>query len=144
MRLSPSTGKEDCRIIDFVDSTSRIDGVVSVPTLFGLNPGEIDIDGERYCFFSVLPFIILATIDETTESLEKQAEAFEAMRTKSVSPFVPDPISILYTDEDDPFTAQKPGHINALSKFAWVSCGDEIFVIELLAKGFIRIEHPGM
>lgn len=46
MRLSPGTGKEDCRIIDFVDSTSKINGVVSVPTLFGLNPGAIDIDGE--------------------------------------------------------------------------------------------------
>jgi ATP-dependent helicase IRC3 len=46
MRLSPSTGKEDCRIIDFVDSTSRVNGVVSVPTIFGLNPGEIDINGK--------------------------------------------------------------------------------------------------
>ena len=46
MRLSPRTGKEDCRIIDFVDTFSKIDGVVSVPNLVGLNPGEIDIDGE--------------------------------------------------------------------------------------------------
>jgi hypothetical protein len=44
MRQSPSTGKEDCRIIDFVDSTSRVAGVVSTPTLFGLDPSEI-IDG---------------------------------------------------------------------------------------------------
>lgn len=46
MRLSPSTSKEDCRVIDFVDTFSRIDGVVSVPNLVGLDPGEIDIDGE--------------------------------------------------------------------------------------------------
>ena len=46
MRLSPRTGKEDCRITDFVDTFSKIDGVVSVPNLVGLNPGEIDIDGE--------------------------------------------------------------------------------------------------
>ena len=44
MRLSPETGKEDCHIIDFVDSASRHNGVVSVPTLFGLDPVEI-IDG---------------------------------------------------------------------------------------------------
>lgn len=50
MRLSPSTGKQDCRIIDFVDSTSRVAGVVSVPTLFGLSPGEIDIDGNGCSF----------------------------------------------------------------------------------------------
>ena len=50
MRLSPSTSKEDCRVIDFVDTFSRIDGVVSVPNLVGLDPGEIDIDGEWYLF----------------------------------------------------------------------------------------------
>lgn len=46
MRQSPDTGKENCRIIDFVDSTTTVSGVVSTPTLFGLDPGEIDIDGE--------------------------------------------------------------------------------------------------
>ncbi|KAF8807352.1 P-loop containing nucleoside triphosphate hydrolase protein [Phlegmacium glaucopus] len=127
MRLSPSTGKEDCRIIDFVDSNSRVNGVVSVPTLFGLNPGEIDID------------------DETIQSLEQRAEAFEAMHAGSIPDPIPDPTSILYVDEDDPFTIasgdQKPDHINAMSKLQWVGCGNEIFVIELVARGFIRIEH---
>ena len=51
MRLSPSTSKEDCRVIDFVDTFSRIDGVVSVPNLVGLDPGEIDIDGDTYYLF---------------------------------------------------------------------------------------------
>lgn len=46
MRLSPDTGKEDCRIIDFVDSSTRVSGVVSTPTLFGLDPGDIDIVGK--------------------------------------------------------------------------------------------------
>lgn len=41
MRLSPQTGKNDCHIIDFVDSTSRVPGIVSTPTLFGLNPDEL-------------------------------------------------------------------------------------------------------
>lgn len=45
MRQSPASGKIDCRIIDFVDSTSRISGVVSIPTLLGLDPVEI-IDGQ--------------------------------------------------------------------------------------------------
>lgn len=45
MRLSPGTGKEDCRIIDFVDSTNRVAGVISTPTLFGLDPSEV-IDGK--------------------------------------------------------------------------------------------------
>ena len=45
MRLSPNTGKADCRIIDIVDSQERVAGVVSIPTLFGLDPFELD-DGE--------------------------------------------------------------------------------------------------
>lgn len=45
MRLSFDTGKEDCHIIDFVDSTSKHHGVVCIPTLFGLDPSEV-VDGE--------------------------------------------------------------------------------------------------
>lgn len=45
MRQSPASGKVDCRIIDFVDSTSRISGIVSIPTLLGLDPSEI-VDGQ--------------------------------------------------------------------------------------------------
>jgi len=52
MRQSPRTGKADCRIIDFVDSTNRVAGVVSTPTLFGLDPNEV-IDG-KFSTFSLL------------------------------------------------------------------------------------------
>lgn len=51
MRLSPETGKTDCRIIDFVDSMTRVSGVVSIPTLFGLDPAEIDVDGQYYFLY---------------------------------------------------------------------------------------------
>lgn len=47
MRLSPDTGKTDCRIIDFVDSNSRVSGIVSTPTLFGLEL-EDDIEGTLF------------------------------------------------------------------------------------------------
>ncbi len=42
MRLSPGTGKQDCHIIDFVDSMKRVVGMVSVPTLFGLDPTTLE------------------------------------------------------------------------------------------------------
>jgi ATP-dependent helicase IRC3 len=45
MRLSPETGKEDCHIIDFVDMNNHSPGLVSTPTLFGLDPAEI-VDGK--------------------------------------------------------------------------------------------------
>jgi len=51
MRLSPETGKNDCQIIDFVDIAGRAPGLVSTPTLFGLDPSEI-VDGNTRLFFS--------------------------------------------------------------------------------------------
>lgn len=47
MRLSPGTGKQDCHIIDFVDSMKRVIGVVSVPTLLGLDPTTV-VDGATH------------------------------------------------------------------------------------------------
>ena len=51
MRLSPETGKKDCQIVDFVDIAGRALGLVSTPTLFGLDPSEI-VDGNSHPFLS--------------------------------------------------------------------------------------------
>lgn len=48
MRLSPGTGKKDCHIIDFVDSTTSVAGVVCAPSLFGLDPLEIQVECESF------------------------------------------------------------------------------------------------
>lgn len=54
MRLSPATGKQDCRIIDFVEAIDRVGGVISSPTLFGLDPDLLVVEG---LFFSLsMPF----------------------------------------------------------------------------------------
>ncbi|CAA7258701.1 unnamed protein product [Cyclocybe aegerita] len=131
MRLSPQTHKEDCHIIDFVDTNSRVGGVVSIPTLFGLDPNEMALE------------------NMTTEDLERRAAEIDGLRgieppSLSSTPSVPYPASITYVEHDDPFsvseTSDKPNHINALSPYAWVSCGDNIYVLELLSRGFIRID----
>ncbi|KAG7099100.1 hypothetical protein E1B28_000974 [Marasmius oreades] len=123
MRLSPATGKEDCHIVDFVDSQSRISGVVSTPTLFGLNPDEIQIE------------------DVSLETLEKHV--CEKLRMDT-SDEIPSPKSITYTDYDDPFSfvegSSGAPHIMSLSLHAWVGCGGGIYVLECLGKGFIRLE----
>ncbi|KAG6912005.1 hypothetical protein DXG01_000253 [Tephrocybe rancida] len=123
MRLSPGTGKQDCRIIDFVDSTTRVAGVVSTPTLFGLSPGEIDID------------------DETTESLERRvAEAIASSDAGNV----PEPVSVTYTEYDNPFSlvgdSSGAPNIATLSKYAWVACGGDVYVLECMGTGHIRVE----
>lgn len=123
MRRSPETGKEDCRIIDFVESTKRVTGVVSTPTLFGLDPGEITID------------------DETTESLERRAAKLIAV--DSVDD-IPEPKSVTYIDHEDPFSlvgeSEGAPHIATLSQNAWVGCGGDVYVLECLGKGYMRIE----
>jgi len=123
MRLSPDTGKQDCRVIDFVDSTTRVTGVISTPTLFGLQPGEIEID------------------DESTESLEKRAaEAFAL----SDADCVPEPKSVTYVDYEDPFSlfneASGAPHVASLSKYAWVGCGGDVYVLDCWSKGYVRVE----
>ena len=49
MRRSPGTGKEYCQIIDFIDIAGRTPGLVSTPTLFGLDPSEV-VDGDIHLF----------------------------------------------------------------------------------------------
>ncbi|KAF9237313.1 P-loop containing nucleoside triphosphate hydrolase protein [Melanogaster broomeanus] len=100
MRQSPGTGKVDCRVIDFVDSTSRVPGVVSVPTLFGLDPSEV--------------------IDARAES--ENSLNLEDITARSDSRFSGAP------------------HISKLSSNAWVGCGNDIYILECLGKGYIRIE----
>lgn len=39
-------GKVDCRIIDLVDNVTNVDGLVSAPTLFGLDPVNADVQGK--------------------------------------------------------------------------------------------------
>ncbi|THH01805.1 hypothetical protein EW026_g935 [Hermanssonia centrifuga] len=128
MRLSPDTGKKDCRIIDFVDSTSRVPGVVSTPTLFGLDPAEL-ID------------------DESIESLEErvnQAKDIEDIQSPGNMNMVPEPKSVTYIEHDDPFSladgASGAPHIRTLSRNAWVGCGGDIYILECMGKGYIRIE----
>ncbi|KAI0082294.1 P-loop containing nucleoside triphosphate hydrolase protein [Panus rudis PR-1116 ss-1] len=129
MRLSPQTGKEDCRIIDFVDSTNRVTGVVCTPTLFGLDPSEV-VD------------------DESTESLEERRGQKDGItqlnRLADTTDEIPEPTSVTYTDYDDPFClvnqASGAPHIVKFSPHAWVGCGNDIYVLECMGKGYIRIE----
>ncbi|TFK93509.1 P-loop containing nucleoside triphosphate hydrolase protein [Polyporus arcularius HHB13444] len=130
MRLSPTTGKDYCRIIDFVESQERVGGVVSAPTLFGLDPSEL-------------------SDDETIESLEERRAAIEASdgidapAKYGPSGHVPQPKSVTYIDHDDPFVLADQAcgdpNLRSLSRNGWVRCGDDVYVLECLGKGYIRV-----
>ncbi|TFK57061.1 P-loop containing nucleoside triphosphate hydrolase protein [Heliocybe sulcata] len=123
MRQSPETGKTDCLVVDFVGNTSRVAGVVCVPVLFGLDPSEV-VDG--------------ATIDEL-----KELAADPKSRETAPYDAVPTPKTVTYTDYEDPFSlvdgASGAPHIT-MSRNAWVGCGGDIYVLECLGQGYIRIE----
>lgn len=58
---------------------------------------------------------------------------------------VPDPKSVTYIDYDNPFalfnqSIEASPHMVRLSRNAWVNCGKDIYVLECLGKGHIRIE----
>ncbi|KAH9858111.1 P-loop containing nucleoside triphosphate hydrolase protein [Lenzites betulinus] len=133
MRLSPDTGKDDCRIIDFVDLHERAGGVISAPTLFGLDPSELGDDET------------IETIEQRQVILEAEddiADDMPAMNT--VSGTILSPKSVTYVDYDDPFMlldqASGDPNIRKLSQNAWVCCGDGVYILECLGKGYIRVE----
>ncbi|KDQ16273.1 hypothetical protein BOTBODRAFT_30973 [Botryobasidium botryosum FD-172 SS1] len=120
MRLSPGTGKEDCRIIDFVDAIHRVGGVVSTPTLFGLDP-DILVD------------------DETPASLAERAESALSPGKSSQAPDIPKPKSVFYTDYEDPLSITPNSYVTQLSPHTWVACGDDVFVLECMGKGYLKV-----
>ncbi|KAI9573006.1 P-loop containing nucleoside triphosphate hydrolase protein [Boletus coccyginus] len=126
MRQSPGSGKVDCRIIDFVDSTSRIPGVVSIPSLLGLDPSEI-VD------------------DVSIADLKARAWPVSSCNLNNIPvESIPEPTSVTYFDYDDPFAMvdsfSGAPHISRLSLNAWVRCGPDTYVLECLGRGYIRIE----
>jgi ATP-dependent helicase IRC3 len=88
-------------------------------------------------------------VDEPTDSLEQRAEeALAKDLDLGTGPDtvneIPEPISVTYIDYDNPFSfaGQSSGapHIAKISPHAWVGCGNDIYVLECLGKGYIRIE----
>jgi ATP-dependent helicase IRC3 len=86
--------------------------------------------------------------DETLESLEQRAEAVihepsdDQFDTKDP---ISQPKSVTYIDFENPFSfvAESSGisrHFTQLSLYAWVGCGGDVYVLECLGRGYIRIQ----
>lgn len=82
--------------------------------------------------------------DVPLEEMEKRLK--EDMNSTAVDsrPIVPDPQTVTYLDHEDlsSLAADTSGapHIRQLSSNAWVGCGDDIYVLECMGKGHLRIE----
>lgn len=137
MRLHP--GKEDCHVIDMVGTIEK--GIVTVPTLFGLDPSEV-VD------------------NATVESMKAKAEA-QALEAAAAAAEVelededeidadpgdgePRPLNITFTDYETVWDliadSAEELHIRRSSDYAWVTVDRDRYVLSLQQGGYIKIER---
>ncbi|KAJ4354209.1 putative ATP-dependent helicase IRC3 [Didymosphaeria variabile] len=132
MRLHP--GKENCHIIDMVSALST--GVISTPTLFGLDPDEIIEKA------STKDLMALKERKEGESKREKEA-ADIAARSLSAKPSG----SITFTDYDSVHDliadTSSDNVIRRMSEFAWVAVGEDRFVLSTNGGHYLAIEPTG-
>jgi ATP-dependent helicase IRC3 len=123
-------GKANCHIIDLVSALSS--GVVSSPTLFGLDPAEILDKADTKS---------LATIKERKEEEQQREEETAAAEVRAVAKITG---SVTYTDYDSvhDLIADTSGDqfIRNLSPYAWVGVGEGKFVLTTNSGNYLIIE----
>ena len=135
MRLHP--GKGDCHIIDMVASLEV--GIVTTPTLFGLDPGELVNEAK---------IEELKTLQERKESeVEREQQATEAgTLSQNQTPPQQSQVNISFTDYEtvydliDDTSAER--HIRGLSQLAWVLVGEDRYVLSTQSGEYLTIETP--
>lgn len=131
LRLSP--GKVDCHVIDMVASLEV--GIVTTPTLFGLDPAELveETDPED-----------LKTLRER-KALEKlRNKHLEAIPSGKGSPPLQGDRIITYTDYDSVYDlvddTSGERHIRSLSMLCWVLVGENRYVLSAHNGDYLVIE----
>lgn len=131
-------GKKDCHVIDMAAALNT--GVVSTPTLFGLDPEEL-IDGMDAKSLKEMGDK-KKELAERKES-EKQREQEVAKLTKSV-PSKKLPGTISFTDYDSIHDLIADGssdqYFRSLSQNAWVGIGEGKLVLSSNGGNYIKIE----
>ncbi|KAI9816183.1 MAG: hypothetical protein M1827_001784 [Pycnora praestabilis] len=132
MRLHP--GKENCHVIDMVASLET--GIITTPTLFGLDPSEI-IDN--------------VGVDDMKDLQDrKEAEKKRNERTVDVlndQSSIPKQISktVTFTDYDSVFDliddTSGERHIRAISPLAWVEVAEDRYILSTNSGDFLTIER---
>lgn len=126
-------GKENCHIIDMVAALST--GVVSTPTLFGLDPDEIVEKADTKT---------LTELKHRKESDKRRQEEEEAsaLKHRTLSNKLPGAISFTDYDSVHDLIADTTGdqYIRKLSKYAWVGTGGGKFVLTTSSGNYIIIE----
>lgn len=123
LRLFP--GKKDCHVIDMVASLAT--GVMSAPTLFGLDPDEV---------------LENASMDEIKET-QKKAEDQPAPEISAPYDGLDNDLKLQFTTYDSIYDligdVQSERHIRSLSPHNWVRVGDDRYMLTDVT-GWLTIE----
>ncbi|KAF2713170.1 P-loop containing nucleoside triphosphate hydrolase protein [Pleomassaria siparia CBS 279.74] len=126
-------GKENCHIIDLVASLST--GVISTPTLFGLDPDEIVENADTET---------MTQLKERKEKESKREAEVAEVKKKIASRNIPG--SVMFTDYDSIHDliadSTDDQYIRRISEFAWVSVGGGIFVLTTNSGNYLTIKPP--
>ncbi|KAI9760398.1 MAG: hypothetical protein M4579_001694 [Chaenotheca gracillima] len=136
MRLHP--GKENCHIIDMVASLET--GIVTTPTLFGLDPSELVENSEAADLRD------LKDRKEEEKRREERVMQDESLIQKgsNSNSAIRSPSSITFTDYDSVFDliedTSGERRIRAISPLAWVEVDDSKHILTTKGQGFITIQ----
>ncbi|KAF2744408.1 P-loop containing nucleoside triphosphate hydrolase protein [Sporormia fimetaria CBS 119925] len=131
MRLH--AGKQNCHIIDLVAALST--GVVSTPTLFGLDPSEIveNANSDE-----------MQRLKERKEKEKQREHTISETSKTSAAPKRSLPGTITFTDYDSVHDlladSSTDRYIRQLSEYAWVAVGDAKYVLTTNSGNYLLIE----
>jgi ATP-dependent helicase IRC3 len=131
MRLYP--GKENCHVIDMVASLES--GIVTVPTLFGLDPFEVVKEAD------------VNKLKQLRQQREIEVGGFDtgaighSSQKASASQLTFTDYSSVYDLLND---SSAERHIRAISPLAWVEVGDDRYILSGQAGAHIVLEKTGL
>ncbi|KAJ4164605.1 hypothetical protein LMH87_006273 [Akanthomyces muscarius] len=132
MRLHP--GKKNCHVLDMVSSLDT--GIVTTPTLFGLDPNEL---------VTAASVAQMRRLQQRRDADKARAKEAWANGDGGPAPYVNPAAAVTFTDYSSvlDLIADTSGerHIRAISQYAWVQVGPERFVLSAPSGSYIRLER---
>ncbi len=132
MRLYP--GKVNCHVIDMVASLAT--GIVTTPTLFGLDPSEL-IDNAS--------LDDLKTIRDRKEAERERQQAMQSVSERNPASLNEVPQIVTFTDYYSVFDliedTSGERHIRAISQYSWVEVDKERYILSTAGGAFLNLER---
>ena len=139
MRLSP--GKENCHVLDMVASLET--GVVTTPTLFGLDPSEIVKDADVDQLGELRARKDRERVQQV-ENLSQQVENVIEVSRESIVSKRPLNGTITFTDYESVYDliddTSGERHIRATSPLAWVQVDSDRYILSANTGDFLTLE----